>query len=66
MNRIVMPMLVLSLLDRRTIQPLFRQTCRAALAALAVLGGLTLANAGEPKKTGDQKQITNSIGTKFG
>ena len=46
-------------------RPVFRQTCRAAFAALAALGSLTLATAAEPKQAGGEKQITNSIGMKL-
>jgi formylglycine-generating enzyme required for sulfatase activity len=44
---------------------MFRQTCKAALASLAALGSLTLATAAEPKHSGGQNQITNSIGMKL-
>ena len=44
---------------------MFRQTCRAALVALAALGSLTVATAQEPKAASGEKQITNSIGMKL-
>ena len=65
MNRIVLPILVLRLLHLRATRSMFRQTCTAALVALAALGSLTLATAQEPKEAGGEKQITNSIGMKL-
>ena len=44
---------------------MFRQTCTAALAALAALASFTLATAQEPKAASNEKQITNSIGMKL-
>ncbi len=44
---------------------MFRQTCTAALAALAALGSLSFAIAEEPKAAGGERQITNSIGMKL-
>jgi sulfatase modifying factor 1 len=44
---------------------MFRQTCTAALVALAALGSFTLAMAQEPKAANGEKQITNSIGMKL-
>jgi formylglycine-generating enzyme required for sulfatase activity len=44
---------------------MLRQTRRAALVALVVLGSLALAAAQEPKQAGGEKSITNSIGMKL-
>jgi formylglycine-generating enzyme len=44
---------------------MFRQTCTAALMALATLGSFTLATGQEPKAASAEKQITNSIGMKL-
>jgi formylglycine-generating enzyme len=42
-----------------------RQTCIAALVALAAVGSFTIATAQEPKAATSEKQITNSIGMKL-
>jgi len=44
---------------------MFRQTCTAALVALAALGSFTRATAQEPKAASGTNQITNSIGMKL-
>ncbi len=44
---------------------MFRQTCTAALAALAALGSFSLAMAQGSKAPGVEKQTTNSIGMKL-
>ena len=45
--------------------PMFRQTCAAALASLAALGGLVPVAVQEAKAASGEKQITNSIGMKL-